>query len=118
MRFVVLILLALLIGGSSLWYFRDQILGVRTFRSPIASTNGPQRLLEALAKKGISLTGTPIVLGKTIQASISGVTVFFSSEKEIASQVAALQLVLGRLRIDEKIPKEIDLRFNNVVVRY
>ncbi len=69
-----------------------------------------------IEKSGLTLGGIPTVLGDSIQASISGVQVFFAVDKDISSQVRALQLVLGKLTIN-KLPKEIDLRYNKVIIR-
>lgn len=74
-------------------------------------------LAENLEKAGLILSTAPIISLDTIEASISGVRVFFDANKDFSSQVRALQLVLSRRTI-EKIPTEIDLRFNNVVIRY
>lgn len=44
--------------------------------------------------------------------------VIFSSKKSEAEQVAALQAILIRHRIENKYPKQVDLRYEKAVVRY
>lgn len=74
-------------------------------------------LVAVLEKNGLNVTVPPVTLGGTIQASISGVTVFFAADKDLDTQVRALQLVLPTIKMDGKAA-EIDLRFNKVVIRY
>ena len=42
----------------------------------------------------------------------------FSQENDLSTQVRALQLILNQTKIDKNLPKEIDLRFSKVVLRY
>lgn len=46
-----------------------------------------------------------------------GQTVIFPSSKEPEVLIGALQLVLTRIKMDEK-PREIDLRYKNAILRY
>ncbi len=87
-------------------------------RKPYAS-DSPLVSLRTLAKsENLPLEGSPIQEGTTITASISGVRVLFSSERSLATQAKALQLVLGKIKMEGKLPLEIDLRFNKVVLKY
>lgn len=57
--------------------------------------------------------------GDSLMATISGKTVLFSIEKDFGTQVRALQLVLTHLTMggEKEAVKEIDLRFQKVVLR-
>ena len=47
-----------------------------------------------------------------------GVIVKYSLGKDVDTSIGSLQLVLSEARMNDKIPKEIDLRFRNAVLRY
>lgn len=70
-----------------------------------------------LEKNGLVFT-TPVVVNETIMASISGVLVSFSSQKDFLAQVRALQLVLPKVKMDGSRISQIDLRFDKVVIKY
>lgn len=56
---------------------------------------------------------------KTIEASFSGeLQVLFSREKELRTQVASLQFILLRAKIEGRLPKKIDLRFDKAIISY
>lgn len=84
---------------------------------PVSAGAIVPNLTSILERSGLAVSGQPVVLGDSVIASISGARVIFASDKDFFPQVRALQLILGRLTID-KIPKEIDLRFGKVVIRY
>lgn len=86
------------------------------FQVPVSGQGEVLGLTNELSKQGIGILGLPVVSGDVIEASISGKRVIFSRDKDIISQVRALQLILPRLKMDTNI-KEIDLRFNKVVLR-
>lgn len=75
-------------------------------------------LVQLLAKNGISFTGLPVILNNNITTSISGITVIFSAEKDLGVQVRALQLILPRLKMEERMVREIDLRFGKIIIKY
>lgn len=56
-------------------------------------------------------TNQLLVLGTTWQA-------LFSLEKEIGSQVGSLQLILSRAKIEGKLPRLVDLRFDKPVISF
>lgn len=85
--------------------------------APTSSGDIVQSVTSNIEKTGLTLVEIPVVLGDSIQASISGIRVIFGVEKDIPSQVRALQVVLGKLTIN-KLPKEIDLRYNKVIIKY
>jgi len=56
---------------------------------------------------------------KEAEASFSGsLTAKFSLEKELSSQVVSLHFILSRTKIEGKIPKLVDLRFEKPLVSY
>lgn len=97
-------------------YQRSQVLGTKAV-VPFTSLDPTFTLLAHLEKSGLIIDNPPILVGKTLSASISGVKVLFSVDQDLDTQVRALQLVLPGLRIDAKKISEVDLRFNKVIVR-
>lgn len=89
--------------------------GVQT---PMFSQPADYLIVELLEKNGLVVETAPVFLSDAIIASVAGVSVFFSPEKEPGAQVRALQLVLPKLTMEDRKVKEIDLRFNKVVIRY
>lgn len=116
--FVLLIFLGT-IAGLVYWqkekigeFLRPEKVVPPVFQQPVVYD-----LTALLEKNGLTTSSSPIFVNGTIQASISGVTVIFSPDKDLFSQVRSLQLVLGKLKMEARPISEIDLRFNKVVVR-
>ncbi len=86
--------------------------------SPVVQEDLTQVLAKELEPAGLVLESAPAVLGQTISASVSGYPVLFSKDDDLKTQVRALQLVLPRLKMDNKRITEIDLRFSKVIIRY
>lgn len=54
-----------------------------------------------------------------LEATLSGnLHVFLNKEEEISKQVASLQYILNRSKIEGKLPSIIDLRFDKPVLKY
>lgn len=85
--------------------------------TPLVKTPLSYDLSSILEKNGLVAT-TPITVNGAVLASVSGILVSFSPEKDFLQQVRALQLVLPKVKMDEKRVFEIDLRFNKVVIKY
>lgn len=85
---------------------------------PIFHRSPSSELSTLLAEKLLNLESAPIVSSDRIEASISGTIVYFSKDKDLKTQVRALQLVLPRLKMNDRPVKVIDLRFEKVVIRY
>lgn len=85
---------------------------------PVTQENNLQNLRSSLEKENVSFDGQIGQLGETITASISGMSVYFNGSKDLNQEVRALQLLLPRLKMEERKPREIDLRFNKVIIRY
>ena len=109
--FFVIFLIFVLI----LWQ-KDRLFGQK-IADPLIGRDPSVVLGENLEKAGLSAGHLAVLDKSTIEASVSGVKVFFSPEKDFSEQVRALQLALSRRTID-KVVKEVDLRYNNVVIRY
>lgn len=111
--FGILLIVLILVGIGVFIYWKQQKKTVGDyFQKPPT-----YELVQLLAKNGIGLTGLPVILNNNIAATISGITVLFSAEKDLGVQVRALQLVLPRLKMEERIVKEIDLRFGKIVIK-
>lgn len=121
MRKFLIVLFLILICLVAIGFWQKDRIGslLRPVRTLIPFSRQPETydLVAALEKSGLGVTLPPVTLGGTIQASISGVTVFFAADKDLDTQVRALQLVLPTIKMEGKAA-EIDLRFNKVVIRY
>ena len=97
---------------------RVYLFPVRQLRLPFFLPSPQQQLRAALADQSLVPSGPIVALGSTLTASVSAVTVLFSSDKDFSVQVRALQLVLPRLKMEGRTAKVIDLRFNKAVIQY
>lgn len=105
MRKIALLVPVLFIAGFIYMKIEPKIL------SPLGQTV----YLSTLTK---SLNGIiPVEYSDRLIASVSGITVIFPKVGNYDNLVRALQTVLNRATM-EKIPVEIDLRFNKPVLRY
>lgn len=78
-----------------------------------------EETFKALLSRHNFLPKALIFSEKTIEASFSGeLQVLFSREKELRIQVASLQFILLRAKIEGRLPKKIDLRFDKVIISY
>lgn len=84
---------------------------------PFTRIDDVASLNSVLEKTGLVSTSPPVIFDTQIIASISGFRVIFAKDKDLATQVRALQLVLPSLKIGDTNKSEIDLRFTKVIVR-
>lgn len=86
--------------------------------NPLPSPTQKENFEKMLKREGLS----PLSLNfgeKEIQASFSGsLTALFSSEKNLDSQIISLQFILSRSKIEGRLPKLVDLRFDKPVILY
>jgi len=115
MKKLLLVLLLLFIVCLGIVYVLRQSSKILT---PLSQSSPVYDLVAILEKNQIYLTIPPIMNGGAIQASISGIVVSFSPDKDFSQQIRALQLVLPKVKMDTKRVSEIDLRFNKVVIKY
>lgn len=85
---------------------------------PSYATPETQQLGKILQSSSLSFEDPPRAYNDRIEASISGILVYFSKDKDLKTQVRALQLVLPRLKMDVRPAKFIDVRFDKVVIHY
>lgn len=114
-KIVFVLLLALVLIGAGVFIYTKQQKKApgEFFQKPPA-----YELTKLLEKNGIGISGLPTVINNNLMASVSGILVTFSLDKDLEVQVRALQLVLPRLKMESKPAKEIDLRFNKVIIKY
>lgn len=77
-----------------------------------------QKLVQVLQGSGMMASGFPVISGNSLTATVSSVTAIFSLDKDLGVQVRSLQLLLPRTKMEGRKAQEVDLRFNNVVIRY
>lgn len=86
---------------------------------PIPEKGIEAELKEDLQKMDIEVFDGPKLLGKDLEASISGgIIVLFTTQKDFKDQIASLQLMIERFKIEGKLPKKVDLRFEKTVVTF
>lgn len=73
-------------------------------------------LAQEFKKADLRIISVSITGEKEIEASISGGTKVIFKTEEIGQQVSSLQLMLTRFKIEGRIPKKIDLRFEKPIV--
>ena len=87
---------------------------------PVGTSTTVDDLKKQLSDKNIlfdsmidsSMSGT--IVGKIID----GPTVYFSHDRQAASQVVSLELIIQRLKIDNKMPTLIDLTATRPIVKF
>lgn len=112
--FLLVIVLVLVVSGF-IYFQKQQNVPVQ---QPTVSKTNLLKLADALTSANLTLEAAPFEQNGTITASVSGRRVLFSTRKDLKTQVQALQLITGKLKMDPQPPKEIDLRFDKVVVRF
>lgn len=78
---------------------------------PMVGKSPEKELAEELKRADIRVISLSITGEKELEASISGGTKVLLKTEKIAQQVSSLQLMLARFKIEGRIPKKIDLRF-------
>ena len=77
------------------------------------------RLKKLAVKEELGFIGEPRVENDTLVATFSGqLTCLLGLEKDIDSQLASLQFIFWRSKIEGKKLKSVDLRFEKPVVEY
>ncbi len=85
---------------------------------PIPEDSLEVEVRENLSSIGQKLKDLDLSSEKKIIATFSGnLTVVFSKEKDLNFQVASLQFILWRAKIEGKVPYFVDLRFDKPVVK-
>jgi hypothetical protein len=120
-RHIFLLTGALILAGGGTLVLRERawaLLPRGEILRPISAAPDGYELIRRLEKAGIPAADFPAISGEVLAASVSGVRVLFSREKDLDLQVRALQLVLPGVRMEEKRVEEIDLRFDKIILRY
>lgn len=120
---ILIVIITIVLGVVEIWRFWPQIrfkygyLFSRSLIKPIANDDNVTKLTTILSQVNLPIVTLEEVNNTSLVASLSGeVKVKFSLEKDLSSQVATLQVILGRFRIEGRKVHRIDLRFNNAVV--
>lgn len=120
---ILIVIIAVLLGSIGIWRLWPQIrfkygyLFSHSLIRPIGNDDNVTKLTTILSQANLAIVTLEEVNNTSVVASLSGeVKVTFSLEKDLSSQVATLQVILGRFRIEGRKVHRIDLRFNNAVV--
>jgi hypothetical protein len=84
---------------------------------PTDSKSKERLLEENLLSTGLPFETPFLIENQTIAASVSGLTVFFSSSKDLSIQVRSLQLLLPEVTMSKDKISVIDLRFSKAVMK-
>ncbi|HSX57650.1 MAG TPA: hypothetical protein VLE47_00065 [Candidatus Saccharimonadales bacterium] len=134
-KIVGLILIALVILGTLFWLlfsthfsFSNSFKGVLANLSPkIATTETKKKVESEQDKLRVLLQKAKLFEIESITKTDEGdflvkgkdnLVVYFSSDKDLASQVTTLQSLLTKARIENKAFKKVDFRFEKTVVQY
>lgn len=120
---LLIIILGIIFGSFELWRLWPQIrfkygyLISSSLIKPIGNQDNVTRLTTMLSEADIPIVSLEEVNNANVVASLSGdLKATFSLEKDLSSQVATLQVILSRFRIEGRKVHRVDLRFNNAVV--
>lgn len=83
---------------------------------PMTGISSERELVDEFSKTDVRVISLSIIGEKELEASISGGTKILLKTEKIAQQVSSLQLMLSRFKIEGRIPKKIDLRFEKPIV--
>lgn len=83
---------------------------------PITRQAPETELAKELKKSNLGVISLSINGEREILASLSGDTQVIFKSEGIAQQVSSLQIMLSRFKIEGRIPKKIDLRFEKPIV--
>lgn len=86
---------------------------------PLPEKGLEDQFKEKLQEAGLEVIRPLKLQGVEVEASISGGTkIIFSAEKGISEQMASLQFLWERFKIEGKRPQKVDLRFEKPVVTF
>ncbi|MCL4389910.1 MAG: hypothetical protein M1484_01400 [Patescibacteria group bacterium] len=115
-KIVIIAIILLAVAGIIFWQ-RERIWPQHTMKAAVSQGDVTGALVGQLEAVGFVPQQAPLVLGDAVIATVSGIKVYFSRDKDFATQVRSLQLLLSRRTI-EAMPAEIDLRFTKAVLRF
>lgn len=115
---ISVVTLLVIITISSIAVFYTKLLPKEKVISPVPTPPVVLELLATLENRGFEVEALPFEEESSVIASVSGTKIIFSKSKSPQSQVKALQLVIESLKMEAVKPKEIDLRFDKVILRY
>lgn len=85
---------------------------------PIPERSLDEEIREKLIPLRLNLQSLDFSDEKKIMATFSGnLTIVFSKEKDLKSQVTSLQFILWRTKIEGKLPYFVDFRFNKPIIK-
>jgi hypothetical protein len=110
---LIIPILAIIIGQIYIRLPQKELMKVPLWENP--AFDDFNNSIENIGFKIIS----KIEYGDYLEATLSGnLHVFLSKNEDIPRQVASLQYILNRSKIEGKLPSIIDLRFDKPVLKY
>lgn len=85
---------------------------------PLGAPSKEEELTKKLAEVGLVPESLIFDKEEVVASFSAGPTVLFSASKDLRGQVASLQFILSRTKIEGKIPLKIDLRFEKPILKY
>lgn len=117
---LVLLATALIIGARFAQKgVKNVILGKQTIVSSYVKKVTSQDIKEELDKKNVSYKSFEQYDDETVRIVVSSDTeVFLTKNKDASFQASSLHELLRRLKIDNRVPKRIDMRYDKPVVKF
>jgi hypothetical protein len=121
-----LVLILVLVGGILFFNFKSfnfsfdwsDLFPSSHLIRPIPEENLEEEIKEKLVPLRLNLQSLDDSDEREIIATFSGnLTVIFSKEKDLRSQVTSLQFILWRTKIEGKLPYLVDFRFNKPIIK-
>jgi len=121
-----LVLILVLVGGILSFNFKNfnlsfdwqDLFPSSNLIRPIPEKNLEEEIKEKLLPLRLSSPTLDLSNESEIIATFSGnLTVIFSKEKDLRSQVTSLQFILWRTKIEGKLPYFVDFRFNKPIIK-
>lgn len=121
-----LVLILVLVGGILFFNFKSfnfsfdwsDLFPSSDLIRPIPEENLEEEIKEKLVPLRLNLQSLDYSGEREIIATFSGnLTVIFSKEKDLRSQVTSLQFILWRTKIEGKLLYFVDFRFNKPIIK-
>lgn len=120
--FLPVILIFFLLSFLVIGWLRQTELNFNLFGEEEIASSLPEKSRETVFQETLANYGLVAkkltINGQELTAEISQTLVLFKIEEDFKPQVASLQFILSRAKIEGKLPKVVDLRFTKPVVSY
>lgn len=121
--FLLSVVLLLIVFAAKIWQYGPVLAQKFNYAfnnsllKPVSKEDSLTKLNVMLSQANLVVVSLQKNVDNSATASLSGkIQATFSLSKDLSNQVATLQVILARFRIEGRKVNRIDLRYNNVVV--